>query len=182
MSERRIGYVGVGSNIDPHRNIPSALTRLAEQVTVTAVSTFYRTVPLDRPDQPLYANGVFGVETLLEPRQFKQLLCAVEVTLGRRRGGDRHAPRTIDLDLLLLGDLVLDDDRFRLPDPDICRRPFISTPLMELAPELRLPDTGERLADLAPRPSALTPDAPLTAALRAALGTDGPGVAGLSVP
>lgn len=80
-------------------------------------------------------------------------------------------PRTLDLDLLVLGDLVLDDARFRLPDPDIRRRPFVSLPLLELAPELCLPDTGEPLADLVPDDPAagLVPDATLTAALRARL-------------
>lgn len=175
MTAPRIGYLGVGSNIDPACNVVAALEQLSGPLTLTSVSTFYRTEPVDRPDQPPFANGVFGIETSLEPRQLKQLLCAVEVKLGRRRTADRHSPRTIDLDLLLLGELVLDDDRFRLPDPDIRRRPFISTPLLELAPELVLPDTGERLSEVVGQTADLTPDAPLTAALRAALG-DPPGL------
>lgn len=171
MSDPRTGYVGVGSNIDPAQNVLRGLTLLADQVTVTAVSTFYRTASLERPEQAPFANGVFAIETHLPPGQVKQLLRAVEVKLGRRRTDDRHAPRTLDLDLLVLGDLVLDDARFRLPDPDIRRRPFVSLPLLELAPELCLPDTGKPLADLVPDDAAagLVPDATLTAALRARL-------------
>ncbi len=164
----RPGYVGVGSNLFAERNIRAALALLQGQVAVTGVSTFYRTSPLARPDQPAFANGVFAVAVDLAPRQLKQLLCAVEVGLGRRRTADRHASRTIDLDLLILGDLVLDDARFRLPDPDIRVRPFVALPLLELAPDLVLPDTGEPLSQVAAGLSdtELAPHEPLTLALR----------------
>lgn len=170
MSDPR-GYVGVGSNLDPEDHVVSALQLLHGQLPVTGVSTFYRTAPLERPDQPPFANGVFRVQTSLAPRQLKQLLCAVEVKLGRRRTGDRHAPRTIDLDLLVLGDLVLDDVRFRLPDPDIRRRPFVALPLQELAPGLILPDTGEPLSEVCAglAPDGLVADPELTRKLRAVL-------------
>jgi len=160
--------VGVGSNIAPERNVPAALDLLLGKVEVTGVSTFYRTSPVARPDQPSFANGVFAVVTDLAPRQVKQLLCAVEVNLGRRRTVDPHASRTIDLDLLVLGDLVVDDARFRLPDPDIRVRPFVALPLYELAPDLILPESPEPLSDLvaAMSGSGLEADAGLTTVLR----------------
>ncbi len=99
------------------------------------------------------------------------------MSLGRRRTADRHARRTIDLDLLILGDLVVDDERFRLPDPDIRVRPFIALPLLELAPDLVLPDTGEWLSQVAAGLShaELAPDDELTSVLRRMLdgGSDG---------
>lgn len=167
----RPGYVGVGSNVDPHQNVVAALEHLLAKVTITGVSTFYQTAPLERPDQPAFANGVFSLTTDLAPVQVKQLLCAVEVSLGRRRTGDRHAPRTIDLDLLILGDFVSEDERLPLPDPDIRRRSFVARPLLELAPDLILPDSGERLSDVEATASdpELVPDVELTAALRARL-------------
>ncbi len=166
--QERSAYVGVGSNVDPLRNVLAALALLREQVTVTGVSTFYRTAPLQRQSQPHFSNGVFACRTPLAPRQIKQLLCAMEVKLGRRRTADRHARRTIDLDLLILGDLVVDDDRFRLPDPDIRTRSFVALPLYELAPELRLPDSGEPLREVVAglSSSGLQSDEPLTAALK----------------
>ena len=83
------GYVGVGSNIEPARHVVGALELLQKQLEVTGSSTFYVTDPVARPEQPLYANGVFGIRTALGPGQVKQILCAVEVSLGRRRTADR---------------------------------------------------------------------------------------------
>lgn len=144
MADRLIqAFVGVGSNIEPRRNIQAALVRLARRVRVTGVSTFYRTPALDRPDQPAFLNGVWRIETDLAPRALKlDVLRGIERSLGRVRTADRYAPRTIDLDLLLYGDLTVDEPDLRIPDPDIRKRPFIVVPLLELAPDLVMPDTG----------------------------------------
>jgi len=154
-------YIAVGSNIDPEENVPAAVRVLALSVDLVAVSTFYWSAPLDRPEQPRFMNGVLRIRTALEPRPLKfELLRPIEARLGRVRGADRDAPRTIDLDIALYGDRVLDDDfapcddfapgdeGLRVPDPDIRIRPFIAVPLLELAPGLVLPDTGERLASV----------------------------------
>lgn len=160
--------MGVGSNIDPEQHVLAAAELLGDRVELIGVSTFYRTAPVARPEQPPFINGVFVFITELGPAQVKQLLGAVEAKLGRRRTEDRHAPRTIDLDLLILGELVFNDGRLRLPDPDIRRRPFVGLPLLELAPDLILPDTGEPLRRVAAALSGagLEPDVALTAALR----------------
>ena len=76
------------------------------------------------------------------------MLRRIESELGRVRSADRYAPRTIDLDLLLYGDLVIDEPGLRIPDPDIRIRPFIAVPLLELEPGLVMPDTGEAIAGL----------------------------------
>jgi 2-amino-4-hydroxy-6-hydroxymethyldihydropteridine diphosphokinase len=148
-------FVAVGSNIDPEHNIPTALERLKAHVCVTGVSTFYRTAPLRSPHgaapetQPAFINGVFRLETSIPARELKiDVLRKIEETLGRVRTTDKYAPRPIDLDIAMYGDQVIDLPGLHVPDSDIRTRNFIAVPLLELAPDLRLPDGGERLSDL----------------------------------
>jgi dihydroneopterin aldolase/2-amino-4-hydroxy-6-hydroxymethyldihydropteridine diphosphokinase len=139
-------YIGVGSNIAPEYNLPKALKHLKKQVKVVAVSTVYRTAPIGRTDQPFYLNTVWQIRTDRSPRQIKSdVLRRIEVELGRVRTQDRYRARTIDLDLLLYGELVIREADLVIPDPDIRQRPFLAIPLLELNPELILPDTQERL-------------------------------------
>lgn len=164
-------YVGVGSNIDPERNVPAALRELARLVRVVGVSTFYRTAPIGHPADPWFVNGVVAIETAAPPLALKRdVLRPIERALGRRRGGDRDAPRPIDLDLLLYEDATCATDELTLPAPELAERAFIARALAELAPRLTLPNgrTVRSLADaLAPTPMAALPE--LTAALRAQL-------------
>jgi dihydroneopterin aldolase/2-amino-4-hydroxy-6-hydroxymethyldihydropteridine diphosphokinase len=133
-------FISIGSNIEPARNIPRALELLARLVRVTGVSTFYRTPALGAGDGPPFYNGVIAVETDSPPRTVKyELLRNIEEQLGRRRCRDRYAPRTIDLDLILYDNLLLQEEGLTLPDPEIARRAFLAVPLCELAPELVLP-------------------------------------------
>jgi 2-amino-4-hydroxy-6-hydroxymethyldihydropteridine diphosphokinase len=114
------------------------------------VSRFYRTAALGGLGGPDFLNGVVAVETDLDPRALKlSVLCEIERELGRERGDDRTAPRTIDLDLVLYGDLTCEEDGLILPDPDIVKRAFLADALLELEPELALPGSGERLRGLA---------------------------------
>ncbi len=162
-------YIGVGSNIDPAQNLVRAFDLLRERLNVLAVSTFYRSRPLLRPDQPDFINGVFLAESLLDPRSLKfEVLRKIESRLGRVRTGDSHAPRPIDLDILLYGESVLSEEDLILPDPDIRRRAFIAVPLLEIAPRLILPDTHEALQNLAVAHdcSGLTPEHELSRALK----------------
>jgi 2-amino-4-hydroxy-6-hydroxymethyldihydropteridine diphosphokinase len=143
-------FVSFGSNIEPERNIPRALSLLAERVRVAAVSTVYLTPAEGPPGQPPFANGVVRVETRLDPRELKfRVLRRVEAALGRVRSEDRFAPRTIDLDLILYDDLVTQTEDLTLPDPDIAHRAYLAVPLCELNPDLRLPGTDSFLKDLA---------------------------------
>ena len=140
-------YLSVGSNIDPERNIIEACLRLKVLVSAIETSTFYETDPLERPRQPSFLNGVWRIATDLPPRRLKEeVLRKIERELGRVRSDDKHAPRTIDLDIIIYGDRLIDEPDLKIPDPDIRVRPFIAVPLLELAPDLVLPDTGERLA------------------------------------
>jgi dihydroneopterin aldolase/2-amino-4-hydroxy-6-hydroxymethyldihydropteridine diphosphokinase len=138
-------FVAVGSNLDPDENAKRGIRLLDAQVGVRSVSTFYRTPALDRPHAPPFVNGVVAVGDALGPGELKHLLRRIEDTLGRERTGDRYAPRTMDLDLLLYGDQVLSSDGLVLPHPDIRGRAFVAIALLELAPDLVLPDSGMTL-------------------------------------
>jgi 2-amino-4-hydroxy-6-hydroxymethyldihydropteridine diphosphokinase len=141
-------FVGVGSNVDPEVHVRRALLRLHEAVGVLGVSTFYATPALGRPSDPPFVNGVVEVGDRLAPGPLKELLSRIEEAEGRRRSGDRYAPRPIDLDLLLHGDAVSSAPGLRLPHPDVDARRFVALPLLELAPDLVLPGSGLRLASI----------------------------------
>ena len=144
-----IAYIAVGSNIRPAENVPLAVKLLGEKVEVVAVSRFYRTRALRRPEQADYRNGVVAVRTSMTPRELRdEVLRPIEAALDRKRSVDKYAPRTMDLDLILFGDEVVREAGLTLPDDDLRARPFVAVPLLELAPELVLPDDGARLADL----------------------------------
>ena len=165
-------FVGVGSNIEPAVNVPSALQMLRKRTKVEQVSTFYRTAPLSGRHQAMFVNGVLEIRTQLPPIELKfGVLRRIEENLGRIRTADANACREIDLDLLLYGDLVIDDECLKIPDPDIRDRPFVAIPLCELAPGLVLPDTGEylRLLPIMNSPSPLEALDEFTASLKRSL-------------
>ena len=161
-------FVSVGSNVGPEMNVMRGLRLLDAEVGVRRVSTFYRTPALNRPQDPPFLNGVVEVGDALGPLELKTSLHRIERTCGRERGLDRDAPRTLDLDLLLHGDRVLSSDEVMLPHPDIRDRAFVAIPLLELAPDLILPDSGVTLrsiVDLLPS-SPMEPLHDLTGRLR----------------
>ena len=144
-----IAFVAVGSNIKPEHNILLALDRLEKHVDVCATSSFYRTEPIDRPDQPKFINGVWKVQSSFGARTLKyDILKKIEEDLGRVRTEDRFAPRTIDLDLILFGDEIIDEPGLFIPDQDIYSRAFVAVPLKELVPNLRIPDTLKPISSL----------------------------------
>ena len=161
-AESPIAFVGVGSNVEPERNIVAALERLRDKTHVTGSSTFYRTEPIGRPDQPWFINGVWRIDTTLSPTQIRgELLRPIEEALGRRRCDDKLAPRTIDLDLLLYDDLVIDG----LPHADLAR-PFACVPVRELLDDARDIEPGWRArmqALLPPKREESKPGEPLYA-------------------
>jgi 2-amino-4-hydroxy-6-hydroxymethyldihydropteridine diphosphokinase len=135
-------FIAVGSNIDPSKNIAVSLLELKNLVQILAISNFYRTAAVDRPYQPDFLNGVIKIQTALDPRKLKfDILRKTEDQFGRLRSADKFAARTIDLDVILYGDLIIDEPGLILPDPAIRRYPFVAIPLLELAPGLILPDT-----------------------------------------
>lgn len=150
MNNNVVGvFIGVGSNIEPEHNITDALARLSKHVDITGVSSFYKTAPLLRKNQNNYLNGVWQISTSITPKKFKfGVLRTIEKELHRNRKSDKYAPRTIDLDLLLYGDTVIQEDDLTIPDPDIYKRSFIAFPLSELNPGLVIPDTKKPLIDI----------------------------------
>jgi len=101
-------------------------------------------------DQPDFLNAVARVRTALGPDQLLDVCKAIEVEHGRAFAGPRHGPRPIDLDLLLLGGLELNSERLTLPHPELTSRRFVLVPLLELDPELAMPD-GTRLGEVLER-------------------------------
>ncbi len=166
-------YVGIGANIAPEENIPRALVQLHAKAPLRATSTFYITPPIGRPEQPEYLNGVAAVWCTWPARAFKyDLLRKIEARLGRVRTADRHAPRPIDLDLLLYGNEVFNEPDLRVPDGDLRERLFLAAALLELAPDCILPDTGQALATLVTHEAraVLRPATPFTRQLRERFG------------
>ena len=138
-------YVGLGSNVgDRERALRQALAQLAAQpgVEVARVSRFRETDPVDYLDQPRFLNAAAALDTELPPRALLDRLLEVERLLGRTRAGPRFGPRTIDLDLLVYGDVVVDEPGLRVPHPRLSARRFALEPLAELDPELSIPGIG----------------------------------------
>jgi 2-amino-4-hydroxy-6-hydroxymethyldihydropteridine diphosphokinase len=139
-----LAYVGLGANLgDREGTIRAAV---ADLPGVVAVSTLRETDPVGITDQPRFLNGVAVLETELAPRELLDVLLAVERRLGRERGR-RWGPRTIDLDLLLYGDEVIDETGLTIPHPRLHERRFVLEPLADIAPKLVVPGLG-RVKDL----------------------------------
>ena len=129
--------IALGSNLEPERHLVEGLRLLAERVRVTAVSAVYRTPPWGVPDQPDFLNAAVRAETPLAPLDLLDALLEIEARQGRLRdeSSRRWGPRTLDLDLLLYDDLILDSPRLTLPHPRLHERLFVLVPLCNLMPE-----------------------------------------------
>lgn len=127
-----IAYIGIGSNLgDRAASAERALRELASLGRVTRVSSFYRTKPWGNPNQPWYLNAAAAIETALPPRTLLERLRAIETAMGRVRS-ERWGPRTIDLDLLLYGDLDIHETDLQIPHPHLRERAFVLVPLAEV--------------------------------------------------
>lgn len=137
--------IGLGSNLgDPVRQVESAMDELARlpDTRLTARSSLYRSRPVGPQDQPEFINAVVRLETALTAFTLLQHMQAIENNHDRRRGGRRWGPRTLDLDLLLYGDEVVDTDELKVPHPEMCRRGFVLQPLLEIAPDAVIPGSA----------------------------------------
>jgi 2-amino-4-hydroxy-6-hydroxymethyldihydropteridine diphosphokinase len=142
-----IGYLGLGSNVGERRgHLQAAASAMSGRgVEVLASSSVYDTEPVGLVlDQPEFLNACLRVRTALAPEELLDVCKAVEHEAGRSAAGVRHGPRVIDVDLLLLGDVSYKSERLSLPHAEVAARRFVIVPLLELDPELTLPD-GRRL-------------------------------------
>jgi 2-amino-4-hydroxy-6-hydroxymethyldihydropteridine diphosphokinase len=144
-------YLGLGTNIGDRRaNLRAALAALREEIDVLALSSIYESEPVGYADQPPFWNMVARAATPLAPAELLARLIGIEQRMGRQRSF-RNAPRIIDLDILLYGDVVQADPGLQLPHPRMSERAFVLRPLTELAPSLRDPQTGELYRDVLER-------------------------------
>lgn len=151
--------IALGSNLGDRRaTLEAALGALAAEAGIRVLrrSSWYRSPPVG-PPQPDYLNGCALLEVSLTPEALLDRLLAIETRFGRVRN-ERWGPRTLDLDLLLFGALVLESARLEIPHPRMRERAFVLVPLAEIAPDWIEPRTGRRVADLA---RSLVDDGPL---------------------
>lgn len=137
-------YVALGANLgDPVAQVTAGLAALAvlPQTRLLAQSSLYRTAPVGYAGQPDFINAVAAVETTLSPRELLAALLAIEQRHGRVRDFS-NAPRTLDLDVLLYGDLQLHEDGLTIPHPRLHERAFVLVPLAEIAPDCGVPARG----------------------------------------
>jgi 2-amino-4-hydroxy-6-hydroxymethyldihydropteridine diphosphokinase len=133
--------LGLGSNIAPEKNMPEALRRLSKQVKIEAVSSLWKTAAVGS-EGPIFLNAAAKISTEYGFNYLKEeILCAVEATLGRVRVEDKNAPRTIDLDILVFNQQIVELSIFRFD--------HLILPVAELIPDLCEPDTGKSLGELA---------------------------------
>ncbi len=142
-------YLAIGSNLaTPLQQVNHALAALKKIPDTTFVtrSAFYRTKPMGSQDQPDYLNLAVALETHLSPDMLLDHTQAIELAQGRVRNGERWGPRTLDLDIMLFGDQIINSARLTVPHYGLKQREFMLYPLAEIAPDLIFPD-GETLAE-----------------------------------
>ncbi len=143
-------YIGLGSNLDnPEQQVQHAVSELAQLpgTTLVSVSPFYRSKAIGLGEQPDYINGVALVSTHLSAEELLDRLQSIEHLHGRERSTQRWIARTLDLDLLLYGNYIIQTDRLQVPHPRMHERNFVLQPLLDLNPSLQLPN-GNRINDL----------------------------------
>jgi 2-amino-4-hydroxy-6-hydroxymethyldihydropteridine diphosphokinase len=152
-----IAYIALGSNLASEQGnraetLSTAIDRLGSLGRVMATSSLYETEPVGYHNQPHFLNAVLALETKLEPVPLLRALLAIERILGRDRSqGIPNGPRTLDLDLLLVGDVTVAGEELTLPHPALAERRFVLAPLVEIAPHLRHPLLKQTMAELLAR-------------------------------
>ena len=144
-------FIGLGSNLqDPKKQIIAAIAQLSNHhdITVTKISSLYHSRPMGPQDQPDYMNAVVQIATPLSPLLLLDQLQVIEHNAGRERKGDRWGARILDLDILLFNNEIINSARLTIPHYGLKMREFVLLPLVEIAPNLLLPD-GDNLASLA---------------------------------
>jgi 2-amino-4-hydroxy-6-hydroxymethyldihydropteridine diphosphokinase len=150
----RTAYIGMGGNLaswagGPEATLTAAALRLESLGRVVGRSSLYSTAPVGFAAQPRFVNAVVELETELEPRKLLEGLLVIEREFGRdRAAGFANGPRTLDLDLLLFGDLEISQPGLEIPHPRLAERAFVLVPLNEIAAGVIVPDSGKTVGQL----------------------------------
>ncbi|MFC1848086.1 2-amino-4-hydroxy-6-hydroxymethyldihydropteridine diphosphokinase [Chloroflexota bacterium] len=141
-------YLGLGSNLgDRMGNLASSMKRLSEKMSIKEISSVYETEPFGYEDQPLFLNAVLSAVTELGPFGLLAFVKQIEAGIGREPGF-RNAPRPIDIDILLYGDMIVRTGRLSIPHPGIVERAFVLVPLDEIASGVTHPVNGKSVGEL----------------------------------
>ncbi|MGB8031198.1 MAG: 2-amino-4-hydroxy-6-hydroxymethyldihydropteridine diphosphokinase [Terracidiphilus sp.] len=149
-----LAYIALGANLPspvgpPDATFAAALEHIRSLGRIAAHSSLYSTAPVGVADQPRFLNAVVALETVLAPRPLLDALLTIERFFARDRSASvPNGPRTLDLDLLLYGDLVLAEPGLEIPHPRLAQRAFVLVPLAEIAPNLRIRPSGLTAAQL----------------------------------
>jgi len=139
-------YLGLGSNVDPERNLRLAISELGKRFGKLELSSIYRNAALGFVGDE-FLNLVVGLESAADPLQIHDVLEEIHDLAHRERGAARFASRTLDIDLLLYGDDIIDAPPVQVPRADILSYSFVLGPLAEIAPALRHPETGRLITE-----------------------------------
>lgn len=149
-----LAYVALGANLPslagpPEATLSAAVERLTSLGPVIVRSSLYSTAPVGLADQPRFLNAVAAIETDLTPFELLGALLTIERDFGRdRAAATPNGPRTLDLDILFYGDLVLTENCLEIPHPRLTEREFVLVPLSEIAPQFRDPRSGATMSQL----------------------------------
>ena len=147
-------YIGMGANLaswagQPEATLTAAARRLESLGHLLSRSSLFSTKPVGFAAQPRFVNAVVALETELEPRELLESLLAIELEFGRNRSAAvQNGPRTLDLDILLLGDVKIIEPSLEIPHPRLSERAFVLIPLYEIAPQASDPRTGKTVTQL----------------------------------
>jgi 2-amino-4-hydroxy-6-hydroxymethyldihydropteridine diphosphokinase len=145
---RPVAYLSLGSNVgDREQHLREAIRRLESAGRVISISSFYETEPVEFTEQPWFLNCAIGLETSRTPEQLMASLLAIEQAMGRRRKV-KKGPRTIDIDILLFGDRMINSRTLTIPHPAMHQRRFVLEPLAEIAPQVRHPRLKKSVREL----------------------------------
>ena len=154
LKEMQTAFIGMGGNLAswagaPELTLAAAAQRMERLGRVVGRSSLYSTEPVGYAAQPRFVNAVAALETELTPRELLRGLLAIEQEFGRdRSAGIANGPRTLDLDILLFGDIEISEQDLEIPHPRLAERAFVLTPLAEIAPEMVVPGLGKSVGEL----------------------------------